>query len=444
VQLIPCNEKDNMESDLHASNAENFVNEEEKEEEDFVQLLPCEEYVTVQSNGHASVVKEHQLVEPSTSEDSTRNVNKEKTFDEVPERSRSSHSKRGHACNFCGKICQSATSLKEHIMRIHTGEKPFSCTICDRKFVINHERKIHEQRHMGELPVPDRSRNRNRQCDICGKKFQLPRDLRKHIMRIHTEEKPFSCSFCDKKFHMSHDRKKHELHHRGELPQCPVCGGTYVNLYNHMLVHSDNNYKHICSVCKKAFRVAGTLRKHMLVHTGERPYTCNDCGGRFRTGTHLKKHMVVHIKEKNCGPCNVCGKMFSDTNRLTSHMRTHSEERPYHCETCGKGFKMKHTLDVHQAVHSSEKPFVCSVCGKQFKWDVLLWRHKLIHTGEQPYECSVCGMRFNQSCSMKRHMLIHTGEKPYSCSDCGERFTQSGGLSGHRRRHCPVSKNSQS
>jgi len=45
---------------------------------------------------------------------------------------------------------------------------------------------------------------------------------------------------------------------------------------------------------------------------------------------------------------------------------------------------------------------------------------------------------------MKRHMLVHTGEKPYSCSDCGERFTQSGGLSGHRRRHCPVSKNSQS
>ena len=255
---------------------------------------------------------------------------------------------------------------------------------------------------------------RRHQCNVCGKMFEFRSAVTRH-MTIHMAEKPYKCSFCDRKFRVKWFCERHELGHKGELPQCPVCGGRYVHLKSHMLIHSDNNYKHICSVCKKAFRMAGTLRKHMLVHTGERPYTCNDCGGRFPTGTHLKTHMAVHTKERTYGPCNVCGHMFSNSTCLKSHMRTHTDERPFHCDTCDKAFKSKPALSRHQVGHLSEKRFVCSTCGKQFRHDAALHRHK----------------------------LIHTGEKPYSCSDCGERFTQSGGLNGHRRRHCPVTKNSQ-
>ena len=373
---------------LYFKVGEKFIKE---EDEDFVQLLPCEEYDTVQSNSHVSVVKEHQLVEPSTSEDSCSNVNKEKTMDE---RSHSSYSER---------------------------------------------RLLSMEKTVGE--VSDRSHNRKHQCDICGKKYRFPKDLKIHIMRNHTGEKPFSCSFCDKKFATNHQRKMHELHHKGLLPQCPVCGGRYVALQKHMLIHSVDSCKHTCTICKKSFH-ARYMKVHMLVHTGEKPYTCHDCGGRFRASGELKKHMAVHVKEKN-RVCSACGKMFSDRSHLKNHISSHSDERPYHCETCGKAFKQKATLDIHQAVHSSEKRFVCSTCGKQFKRDGILQRHKMIHTGEQPYECSVCGMRFNQSSSMKRHMLVHTGEKPYSCVDCGERFTQSGGLASHRRRHCPINKASQ-
>ena len=54
---------------------------------------------------------------------------------------------------------------KAHLIsheRIHTDEKPFSCSICSKKFSLLHSLMTHE--------------------------------------RIHTDEKPFSCSKCDKQF----------------------------------------------------------------------------------------------------------------------------------------------------------------------------------------------------------------------------------------------------
>jgi len=291
--------------------------------------------------------------------------------------------------------------------------------------------KIQEMFHSADA-------DRRHQCKVCGLRLKAD-SLRKH-MEIHAGEKPYKCSFCDKKFRSKYNHTTHELWHKGELPQCLVCGGRYTNLQTHMLTHDDSvdKNKHVCSVCKKGFRIARYLKGHMLIHSGEKRYTCQHCGGRFRTFSHLKTHMASHTKEKN-HVCNVCGSSFLQKGGLNAHKRIHTGERPYHCETCGKAFKQKSPLELHQATHTSEKHFTCDTCGKQFVQSGGLQRHSLIHSGLQPYECSVCGMKFNQSNSMKRHMLIHTGEKPYLCSDCGERFTQSGSLASHRRRHCAKS-----
>jgi len=296
--------------------------------------------------------------------------------------------------------------------------------------------KMHEQE-----PAVPRSLTDERkkfECSICAKKFDRQCKLQIHL-DMHDGKIPFKCRFCDKKFTTGWHCRKHEQRHTGDLPQCKVCGGRFVSLEKHMLVHSEVREKHVCSECGKDFTRERYLLRHMQLHSGD-CYTCQDCGRNFRTFRYLIKHsLAVHAKEKN-HVCSNCGKTFATKTCLNAHMYVHSNERPFHCEICGQSFKQKLTLNAHLTTHLSEKRFTCDTCGKQFRRQGVLQRHELIHSGVQPYECSVCEMKFNQSCSVTRHMLTHTGEKPYSCDICGERFTQSGGLCSHRRKHFATDK----
>ncbi|KAJ3783351.1 hypothetical protein GGU10DRAFT_361091 [Lentinula aff. detonsa] len=49
--------------------------------------------------------------------------------------------------------------------------------------------------------------------------------------------------------------------------------------------------KHACSMCHKRFDRPSTLRKHLLVHTGEKAFQCETCGRRFGVASNLNRHV---------------------------------------------------------------------------------------------------------------------------------------------------------
>ena len=154
-----------------------------------------------------------------------------------------------HLCPHCGKEFDNPDSLRSHLL-IHIKSHPIHCPYegCGKGFLSkNSKYDCHIRSHTGEKPF---------MCNECGKRFAGKSILNNHHRNVHGVWM-FSCNVCQKRLQSKHNLIEHMRSHTGEKPfECQECG--------------------------KKFSTKSTLITHYRIHTGEMPYQCKKCLQRFK------------------------------------------------------------------------------------------------------------------------------------------------------------------
>lgn len=259
----------------------------------------------------------------------------------------------------------------------HTDVRDYVCTWegCDKSFATGTRLRRHLSAHEG------REKYRCRGYDGCNETFRKHETLRKHILLVHEQIKPFPCENidtktgqpCTKSFETAEKLERHKNSQHDLMRfSCTDCLLLQPIHENNAL--DQNNFNNIPMLVGHGFFATySELQAHIAeVH----PPTCQYCPISFKTLKELTRHLEVqhgHIDpntlKESAIACTFpgCGRQFTKKGNLMVHIKTvHEKKKDFvcgetaipvpeefvggpapHVQGCGRAFGTKATLLDH-------------------------------------------------------------------------------------------------
>ena len=341
-----------------------------------------------------------------------------------------------HICKICKKGFSRSSALKNH-QKTHENNRSLNCKLCNKVFLQENTYQNHMKAHTGK-------------CEKCGKVIKDLKSYRKHVR---THNRKYICDICNKRFNSYEQIYEHMncYHIVEKLYRCDVCSLSLneVQLRSHIRALHLNYQFHNCPYCKIPFEHKLILLEHLKCHVGEKPLQCSQCGRVFRRYGHYKSHQCC--RKTQDPPVNKAilldGADFIFTtpthlvpNKSEEDVRKHcdNEENDSDHENIDYNkSKDDHVIDQLNLNEKNNIPneFLAESIKKEeiteHKEDVFC---ELPVAGIDSLKCSICWRTFKNSKSLKVHQQIH-GDKRFQCDKCAMNFVRSGQLHSHMKVH---------